>query len=52
METEESLLVVGLCPISAVNKEPNKNPHCLSRKSKRGIPKVYQSGLKTLRRYR
>ena len=29
MEIEESLLVVGLCPISAIIQEPNENPHCL-----------------------
>ena len=26
METEESLLLVGLCPVSAITHEPNENP--------------------------
>ena len=26
METEESLLLVGLCIVSAITQEPNKNP--------------------------
>ena len=26
METEESLLLVGLCPVSAITQEPNENP--------------------------
>ena len=26
METEGSLLLVGLCPVSAITQEPNKNP--------------------------
>ena len=26
METERSLLLVGLCPVSAITQEPNENP--------------------------
>ena len=26
METKESLLLVGLCPVSAITQEPNENP--------------------------
>ena len=26
METEESILHVGLCPVSAITQEPNENP--------------------------
>ena len=26
METEGSLLLVGLCPVSAITQEPNENP--------------------------
>ena len=26
MEIEGSLLAVGLCPVSAITQEPNKNP--------------------------
>ena len=26
MEIEESLLLVGLCPVSATTQEPNENP--------------------------
>ena len=48
MEIEESLLVVGLFPISAIIQEPIENPHCLSGKSERGTPKVYQSVLRLL----
>ena len=48
MEIEESLLVVGLCPTSAIIQEPNENPHCLSGKFERGTPKVYQSVLRLL----
>ena len=48
MEIEESLLVVGLCLVSAITQEPNKNPIAFLGRLKRGLPKVYQSGLKLL----
>ena len=55
METEGSLLLVGLCPVSAITQEPNENPtDFLERLSSRGwgwggAPKVHQSGLRFLR---
>ena len=46
MEIEGSLLVVGLCLVSAITQESNEN---LIAKAKRGPQKVYQSGLRLLR---
>ena len=48
MEIEESLLVVGLCLVSAITQEPNKNPNTFLGRLKRVPPKVYQSGLRLL----
>ena len=42
METEGSLLLVGLCPTSAITREPNENPIAFLERLK---AKVYQSGL-------
>ena len=48
MEIEESLLVVGLCLVSAITQEPNENPNTFLGRLKRVPPKVYQSGLRLL----
>ena len=45
MEIEGSLLVVGLCLVSTITQESNKNPIAFLERLKRGPPKVYQSGL-------
>ena len=51
MEIEGSLLHVGLCPVSAITQESNDNPIAfleMLKKKKKGLPKVYQSGLRLL----
>ena len=39
MEIEGSLLIVGLCPVSATTQEPNENPHCLLERLKEALQK-------------
>ena len=39
METEESLLLVGLCPVSAITQEPNENPIAFLEKLKEALQK-------------
>ena len=47
MEIKGSLLLVGLCPVSAITREPNENPIAFLERL-RGPPKVYQSRLRLL----
>ena len=39
MEIEESLLLVGLCPVSATTQEPNENPIAFLEKLKEALQK-------------
>ena len=39
METEGSLLLVGLCPVSAITQEPNENPIAFLEKLKEALQK-------------
>ena len=39
METEESLLLVGLCPVSAITQEPNENPIAFLERLKEALQK-------------
>ena len=39
METEGSLLLVGLCPVSAITQEPNKNPVAFLERLKEALQK-------------
>ena len=39
MEIEGSLLVVGLCPVSTITQESNKNPIALLESLKEALPK-------------
>ena len=52
MKIEGSLLVVGLCPVSATTQEFNENPVAFLESLKEALLKSYQSGLKTLTRDR
>ena len=40
METEGSLLLVGLCPVSAITREPNKNPIAFLERLKEALQKL------------
>ena len=40
METEGSLLLVGLCPVSAITQEPNENPIAFLEKLKEALQKL------------
>ena len=48
MKIEGSLLAVGLCSVSAITQESNKNPIAFLERLK-GPLNVYQSGLRLLR---
>ena len=50
MKIEGSLLVVGLCPVSAITQESNENPIAFL-ESLKDPPKVYQSGLRLLKEW-
>ena len=39
MEIEGSLLIVGLCPVSAVTQEPNENPIAFLQRLKEALQK-------------
>ena len=39
METEGSLLFVGLCPVSAITQEPNENPIAFLERLKEALQK-------------
>ena len=39
METERSLLLVGLCPVSAITQEPNENPVAVLERLKEALQK-------------
>ena len=39
METEKSLLLVGLCPVSAITQEPNENPIAFLERLKKALQK-------------
>ena len=39
METERSLLLVGLCPVSAITQEPNENPIAFLERLKEALQK-------------
>ena len=39
METEGSLLLVGLCPVSAITQEPNENPTAFLERLKEALQK-------------
>ena len=39
METEGSLLLVGLCPVSAITQEPNENPIAFLERLKEALQK-------------
>ena len=39
METERSLLLVGLCPVSAITQEPNENPTAFLERLKEALQK-------------
>ena len=45
MKIEGSLLLVGLCWVSAITQESSENTTAFLERLKRGPPKVYQSGL-------
>ena len=40
METERSLLLVGLCPVSTIAQEPNKNPTAFLERLKEALQKL------------
>ena len=40
METEGSLLLVGLCPVSAITQEPNENPITFLERLKEALQKL------------
>ena len=52
MEIEGSLLLVGLCPISAITEEPNENPIAFLESLKEALQKFTNRDLKTLTRDR
>ena len=52
METKESLLLVGLCPVSAITQEPNKNIIAFLESLKEALQKFTNMDLKTLTRDR
>ena len=39
METERSLLLVGLCPVSTITQEPNENPIAFLERLKEALQK-------------
>ena len=39
MDTEGSLLLVGLCPVSAITQEPNENPVAFPERLKEALQK-------------
>ena len=45
METEGSLLLVGLCPVSAITQEPNKNPIAFLERLKEALQKFTNTDL-------
>ena len=45
METEGSLLFVGLCPVSAITQEPNENPIAFLELLKEALQKFTNLGL-------
>ena len=49
METEGSLLLVGLCPVSAITQEPNKNPIAFLERLKEALQKFTNLDLRLLR---
>ena len=40
MEIEGSLLLVGLCPVSAITREPNENPIAFLERLKEALQKL------------
>ena len=49
MEIEGSLLLVGLCPVSAITQEPNKNPIAFLEMLKEALQKSTNLDLRLLR---
>ena len=49
MEIEGSLLAVGLCPVSAITQEPNKNPTAFLERLKEALQKFMNLDSKLLR---
>ena len=47
MEIEGSLLVLGLCPVSAITQEPNENPIAFLKRPKEVIQKFTSLDLDT-----
>ena len=47
METEESLLLVGLCPVSAITQEPSENAIAFLEKLKEALQKFTNLELDT-----
>ena len=47
MEIEGSLLVLGLCPVSAITQEPNENPIAFLERPKEVIQKFTSLDLDT-----
>ena len=45
METEGSLLLVGLCPVSAITQKPNENPIAFLERLKEALQKFTNLGL-------
>ena len=45
METEGSLLLVGLCPVSAITQEPNENPTAFLERLKEALQKFTNTDL-------
>ena len=45
METERSLLLVGLCPVSTITQEPNDNPIAFLERLKEALQKFTNLGL-------
>ena len=48
MEIEGSLLAVGLCPVSAITQEPNKNPIAFLERLKEALQKFMNLDLRLL----
>ena len=50
MEIEESLLLVGLCIVSAITQEPNKNPIAFLERLKEALQKLTNLDLDSYKR--
>ena len=50
MEIEGSLLLVGLCPVSAITQDPNKNPIAFLERLKEALQKFTNLDLDSYKR--